>query len=246
MSIQFNIKTVNETVSTNLLMKEWEKENRLNHGDVLRAIHQTAGIGQSGNVWESEAGMNLTFSLFLKTDFIAASELFQINKLISLAVNDYLVEKGIHKVKIKWPNDLYVGDCKIAGMLTHNSFLGDKLEHSIVGLGLNINQMKFKSDTSNPISLKQILGDDADLEVELKNLLQSINRRFSQLERGDIGRINADYLNCLYGLNEKKIFKDASGTFEGIIQGVDLYGRLLIEKELKIRSTYNMKEIEFL
>ena len=246
MKHRFNVKTVEEVVSTNLLMKELEKENLLKNGDVLRAVNQTGGIGQTGNFWESEAGKNLTFSLFLDTHFLAASEVFLLNKVVSIAIRDFLVEMNVSDVKIKWPNDVYVGDKKIAGMLTHNSFMGDKLENSIIGIGLNLNQIEFVSNAPNLVSLKQITQKSYTLEEELNSLLQFIYLRIIQLAKGDFRQINEDYLKYFYGLNEKRKFKDEGGIFFGIIKGVDSFGQLLIEKDTKELATYDVKAVEFL
>lgn len=246
MNHRFNVKTVAEVVSTNLAMQQLEKEGLLKNGDVLRAVNQTGGIGQTGNFWESEAGKNLTFSLFLDTHFIVATEVFQINKAVSLAIYDYLLGKSTPDVKIKWPNDVYIGDKKIAGMLTHNSFLGDKLENSIVGLGLNMNQLKFKSDAPNPVSLKIISAVDYNLEEELDSLLQFVYLRIIQLAKGEYKQLNSDYLERLLGLNEERPFQDPLGEFKGVIKGVDSYGRLLIEKDTKELFTYDVKAVTFL
>jgi BirA family biotin operon repressor/biotin-[acetyl-CoA-carboxylase] ligase len=246
MKHRFTIKIVEETASTNLLMKELEKEGLLKNGLVLRAVNQTGGIGQSGNFWESEAGKNLTFSLFLDTHFLATEHVFQLNKIVSLAIHDYLVEMKISDVKIKWPNDVYVGDKKIAGMLTHNSFLGDKLENSIIGIGLNINQVEFLSNAPNPVSLKQISNRDFNLDEELDKLLQFIYMRIIQLAKGELKQINDDYLNYLLGINEKRKFKDDKREFYGYIKGVDSFGLLLIEKDTKELVTYDVKAIDFL
>jgi len=246
MKHRFKIKTVDDTSSTNLLMKELEKAGKLVNGDVIRAVNQAGGIGQNGNYWESEGGKNLTFSLFLEPHFLAAAEVFQLNKIISIAIHDYLTAKNVSNIKIKWPNDVYVGDKKIAGMLTHNNFLGDKLENSILGIGLNINQIEFKSDAPNPVSLKRITQIDCILEDELDSLLQFIYLRIIQLAKGDFRQINSDYLDHLYGFGQSREFKDTEGSFIGIIKGVDSFGRLLVEKDKGIISTYDLKAIEFL
>ncbi|MCD6180395.1 MAG: biotin--[acetyl-CoA-carboxylase] ligase [Bacteroidales bacterium] len=246
MNLEFYIKTIQETESTNLLMLDWKKKGLLKSGVVLRAINQTGGIGQRGNFWESERGKNLTFSLYLETSFISATDIFQLNKLISLSVYDYLLNKKIVDVKIKWPNDIYIANKKVAGMLTHNSLLGDKLEYSIIGLGLNINQLIFQSDAPNPISLKKITAVNYDLEKELKSLLSFVKIRFEQITNGKQNKLNTDYLGCLYGFGEKRQFKDEFGEFNGTIKGVDSYGRLLIEKDTKKLFTYDVKSIEFL
>ncbi len=246
MSHGFQIITIPETISTNLLMQEWKKADRLKKGDLIRAINQSAGLGQKGNYWESEADKNLTFSLFLETDFIEAADVFQLNKIISLSLLDYLTAKGISQVKIKWPNDMYVGTNKIAGMLTHNSFLGDKLENSIVGIGLNINQTAFVSEAPNPVSLQQITGIVYDLEEELELLLQCIEQQFNDFKNNEPIQLNINYLNNLYGYDENRRFKDSEGTFFGKIKGVDSFGRLLVKKNKGKLYTYDMKEIEFL
>jgi len=246
MKHRFNVKTLEETSSTNILMQELGKLGKLTNGDVIRAVKQTGGIGQSGNFWESEVGKNLTFSLYLETHFLEAADVFQLNKVVSIAVHDYLRDKNLSDVKIKWPNDVYVGDKKIAGMITHNSFLGDKLENSIVGIGVNINQIEFTSEAPNPVSLKQLTHIDYDLEEELERLLQSIYMRIIQLAKGKFQQLNTAYLECLYGFGDKRQFQDREGKFIGAIRGVDSYGRLLVEKDTEILSTYDMKEIEFL
>ena len=110
----FNIETVQKVGSTNLLMRDREQSGRLKHGDVLRAIFQNEGLGQSGNMWESETGKNLTFSMFLETNFIKAEDVFILNKIISLALWTYLNDRNVQELKIKWPNDIYVGENKIA------------------------------------------------------------------------------------------------------------------------------------
>lgn len=246
MRLNFKIKTVDVAESTSLLMRDWQNAGQLNHGDVLRARDQSDGIGQSGNRWESEKNKNLTFSFYIEPKFIEASEVFLLNKIIALAVSDYLGEIQIAKVKIKWPNDIYVGDKKIAGMLTHNSFLGDKLEYSIVGLGLNINQTKFISEAPNPISLKQISGNSYNLENELARLLDCIKKRYTQLENNNRPLLDAEYLSRLYGINEQRNYSDREGKFSGRIKGIDSYGRLLVEKANQHVTTYDVKEIEFL
>lgn len=246
MSSQFKITTVQEAVSTNLLMQEWEKQSKSHHYDVLRAVNQSGGIGQSGNYWESEAGKNLTFSLFLESPELASSEIFQLNKIISLAIFDYLLSRGIANVKIKWPNDIYVNDKKISGILTHNSFLGNTWQNAIVGIGLNINQLVFKSDAPNPISMKQISFIDYTLEEELNFILAATAIRIEQFFSGNYSKIDVQYRENLFGYGETRAFKIANGQFKGIIKGVDNYGMLLIEHENKTISAFDVKEIEFL
>jgi len=242
----FNIETVQKVGSTNLLMRDREQSGRLKHGDVLRAIFQNEGLGQSGNMWESETGKNLTFSMFLETNFIKAEDVFILNKIISLALWTYLNDRNVQELKIKWPNDIYVGENKIAGILTQNSFLGDEFEHSMVGIGININQINFLSDAPNPTSLKKLLGLEFNLEVELDKILSSIQYYFNRAWNGEYSFLNETYIKHLYGYGKMLHYKDKLSSFVGMIIGVDEYGHLLIEKENKRVYSYDMKEIIFL
>ncbi|MBN2236997.1 MAG: biotin--[acetyl-CoA-carboxylase] ligase [Bacteroidales bacterium] len=244
MNLKFNIRTVPQIASTNKRMQELAEENQLQYGDVLRAVNQNFGIGQQGNAWESEAGKNLTFSLYLEELPIQASQIFQLNKIISLAMFDYLIAHSVENVKIKWPNDLYVENKKIAGMLTHNRFFGNQLKSSIVGIGLNVNQMHFLSDAPNPISLTQITNQTYSVEEELQKLLNEIANRMTQIENET--KINSEYLAHVYGFDSWRNYKDESGTFQAIIKGVDEYGRLQLEKKDGEIATYDIKAIEFL
>lgn len=246
MKHRFKIKKVEETTSTNSLMQELLKAGKLNNGDVIRANYQSRGIGQVGNLWESEKGKNLTFSLFLDTHFLAASEVFYLNKVISIAIHNYLTDLDFMDVKIKWPNDIYIGNKKVAGMLTNNSFLGNNLQNSIIGVGLNVNQVEFLKNAPNPTSLKLVSQKNYDLDEELDKLLQYIYQHINQLAKGDVLQIDADYLDRLYQYKEQHKYKDRSGTFSGEIIGVDAYGQLRIEKINGEQLTFGIKEVEFL
>jgi BirA family biotin operon repressor/biotin-[acetyl-CoA-carboxylase] ligase len=242
----FRISRIQETASTNLLMQTMLASGKLKSGDVIRAINQKEGQGQSGNKWESEAGKNLTFSVFIQHQNLAAENLFMLNKAIALALRSYLKAQHIAEVKIKWPNDIYVGDKKIAGMLTFNSFLGNKLNTSIIGLGLNMNQIHFRTNAPKPVSLRQLTGLEYSLDSELQKLLEFIGKRLVQLETVDFNALNADYLKSLYRIHTTALYKDKQGRFYGKIRDVDSYGRLCVEKEDKTKAYYDLKEITFL
>lgn len=126
------------------------------HGFVLSAFAQTAGRGQRGNSWEAEPGANLTFSILLRPDNLPALNQFSLSMAISLAIVDFLRElipPQLGKVSIKWPNDIYVDNRKICGILIENSLKDSFIAHSIAGIGININQLCFCSDAPNPVSL---------------------------------------------------------------------------------------------
>lgn len=236
---------VNQLDSTNSYALQLLKDTNPSGGTVVMALNQTEGRGQQTNAWESESGKNLTISLILRPDFILAQDQFQVSMLISLGVTDYL-KTYIEDVSIKWPNDIYVGDKKIAGILIEQSIMGAHLSNSVCGLGLNINQEKFFSDAPNPISLQMLTNEGYDLEDELTKLLSSIEKRYQQVQNGNAQQLEHDYLNSLYWMNETHEFEDEDGDFTGKITGISEFGQLLILDEDKELRTYNFKEVSFI
>jgi len=159
-----------ETKSTNSYAIELLKQDRPKEGSVVITDHQTHGKGTDTNTWESEKGKNLTFSLILYPA-LGADQQFILNKAISLGIYDFLISiLPNHKVSIKWPNDLYIGDKKACGILIQNSVLGNKLEYMVAGIGLNVNQILFTSNAPNPISLKMASGLDYNLDEYIQKL----------------------------------------------------------------------------
>ena len=138
--------------STNDYMIEQIRNGNINlEGTIVIADEQTSGKGMDINIWESEPGKNLTFSIFFKPDFLRADQQFLLNKSISLGVYDFIKSLVTHqKVTIKWPNDIYVGDKKIAGILINNTIAGNELFYSVAGIGVNINQQKFPGSCPQP------------------------------------------------------------------------------------------------
>jgi len=234
----------NEIHSTNSFATELMKSNNPSAGTVVLALNQTKGRGQHTNVWESEWGKNLTISIILMPDFLPIDQQFKISMIISLGVLDYL-KIYLPNVFIKWPNDIYVQDDKIAGILIEHSVMGATLSQSICGIGLNINQEKFYSDAPNPTSLKLQTNKDYEIELELSKLLESIEARYFQLLDGKLNLLEENYLQSLYWINELHQFEDKNGSFTGEITGVTALGQLRIfvgEQE----RIYNFKEVSFI
>jgi BirA family biotin operon repressor/biotin-[acetyl-CoA-carboxylase] ligase len=234
----------NELNSTNNFASDLIKNQHPSAGTVVLALSQTKGRGQSTNRWESERGKNLTISIILRPEFLAIDCQFQISMVISLGVADYL-QKYLKGVAIKWPNDIYVGNEKIAGILIEHSIMGSTLSHSICGLGLNINQQKFISDAPNPTSLALQSQKVYDVDAELTNLLACIENRYFQLVDGKANSLEEDYLSVLYWMEEEHRFCDEKGEFKGKIVGISDYGQLRIEAEGEERI-YNFKEVSFI
>ncbi|NQU34591.1 MAG: biotin--[acetyl-CoA-carboxylase] ligase [Bacteroidetes bacterium] len=250
--MKFNIINVSNVGSTNSYAQELNENGTLCEGDVILTHKQEKGRGQGDNFWESEPGANLTFSLILEPEFIAPANQFVLTQALSLAISDllksYLMANNIdQEVKIKWPNDIYIENKKICGILFQNFIKGDKIDFSIVGIGVNINQRIFYSDAKNPVSLIQYFEQDVSIDEILENLLSCINTRYKSLKIAiDNSLLKDEYLNNLYRYFEWADYADDRGEFTGKIVDVDGYGRLSIEKKNGELKQYLHKEIEFL
>ena len=228
-----------EIDSTNSYLKKLlSNSTPLLDGTVIMAERQFAGRGQSDNIWESEFGKNLTFSIYLKSSFIAANHQFELNKVISLGIIDTLQPLIGKACKIKWPNDIYYHDKKIGGILIENVTKGYQLKESIVGIGLNVNQKNFNSLENKASSISKILQQDYDLEKLLAQICLNIECRYLQLKADKTGILAHDYLQNLYRINELHFFQLVDEQIKGTIKGVNAQGKLLLETE------YDMKELD--
>ncbi|MGI9541796.1 MAG: biotin--[acetyl-CoA-carboxylase] ligase [Cyclobacteriaceae bacterium] len=229
--------------STNRFAADLLAEKKLPEGAVIITDHQTAGRGQRGNSWESEAGANLTFSLILQPRFMLVQRQFYLNMVISLALYELLLSYGLNSLKIKWPNDLYWNDKKIAGILIENTVgKGQYLTTSIVGIGLNINQLDFSNP--NAISLAAITARKYQLSEVLDNLLPLIEKYYLKLKQNAHKQLYSSYLQNLYWFGEPHNFK-ANQLFRGVITGIDSTGRLEVENNGVI-NRFDSKEIMFI
>ncbi|HAN18472.1 MAG: biotin--[acetyl-CoA-carboxylase] ligase [Bacteroidetes bacterium GWC2_33_15] len=233
------------TSSTNDYASELLKTENPEEGTILITENQTTGKGLGKNTWESETGKNLTFSIILYPDFLEASQQFLISKVVALGIQKYLSLKTRH-VTIKWPNDIYFNDKKIAGILIENSIMGDRIKHSIIGIGININQTEFISNAPNPVSLKQITGDNYLLQDELVELKYHIAKFYSKLRNKQFKEIDREYLLNLYKYKVWHDFKSRDTLFRAKITGVNEFGHLqVLTPDDEIRE-FDLKEIEFI
>lgn len=238
-----NIITLEQCESTNALARD---ASRYHHGDIIVAIAQTAGRGQRGNRWESEAGRNLTFSIVLEPKHIGASEQFMLSEAVALAIADTLQQFAIDS-RIKWTNDIYVGDRKICGILIENELLDSHLTRSVVGIGLNVNQTLFSSWIPNPTSMASETGINYNTDEVLKVLAARIEERTAMLDDNlGRGRIENDYHALLYRRDECHRYRLADGrTVEGTIRGVRARGELIVEFDGELHE-FLFKQIEFI
>lgn len=212
-------------------------------GTVISTRNQTAGRGQIGSSWESEPGQNISLSIILYPGFLLAQNQFLLNQAMSLAMFD-LVSKYLPKTKIKWPNDIYVGDEKIAGILIQNSISGSHLRTSVVGIGLNVNQTHFTSNAPNPTSFKLLSGKDFELDKLIAQLCQCAEQRYLNLKAGKIVPLQSDYRQQLYRLEVSSQFQRASGEiFQGKICGVSPSGKLQVQVQDKTEE-FDLKQIK--
>lgn len=174
------VKWLDSAPSTNTLMVR--DAALYAHGDVLAVREQTAGRGQRGNSWEAEPGKNLSFSLMLRPQALRAADAYHLSMTVSVGIVKALRRILGLKVELKWPNDIYVGDKKLAGILIENSFSGSRVGHAVVGIGLNVNQTEFRSDAPNPVSMAQIAGHEFDLHAVLNEVVSDIVEEFNSYE----------------------------------------------------------------
>ena len=214
-------------------------------GDIILAQRQTAGRGQRGHTWESREGENLTFSLLLEPLFLSPSEQFLISECVALGVCDALMHYGI-EAQIKWTNDIYIGDRKLAGILIEHKLQGSALARTVAGIGLNVNQKAFSDDLPNPISMAQATGREFDREQVLQTVATSLMARYEQLREGGAKELQADYHQRLYRLGQEHCYALPDGSrFRGIIRGVEPTGALRIENERGELLSFLFKEVEF-
>ena len=207
---------------------------------IVVAEYQTAGKGCGKNSWESERGKNLTFSMLIHPDTIPANQQFRITETVSVALCKTLEYYIDNKVKIKWPNDIYVGDKKICGILIENRLQGNTIKDSIIGIGLNVNQTEFRSDAPNPVSLKQLTGSETDINEVLCSFL----RHFESVSIREATSL--DYLNRLFRRGKLSVYRDETGDFEATLLNVKADGRLLLRDTEGHERTYAFKEVEFI
>ena len=242
-----NLLTLKEVDSTNNFLKTLlSNSTPLIDGTVIMAENQTAGRGQQQNSWFTEDGKNLTFSILLKPEFLPLTDQFDLTIATSMGVFDALFPLLSDKLKIKWPNDIYYNNFKLGGILIENIVQGAIIKNTIIGIGLNVNQESFPAHLPNAISVKQILHRDYDLKALLRDICKAIEMHYLNIKAGKSPVVRNLYLSRLYWLNEKKIFKDALGVFEGQIKTVRDNGLLVVENNNGVEKEFTFKEIEFL
>lgn len=236
---------LDETLSTNAELKRLQIENPLSEYSMVMTEYQTAGRGQAGNSWYSGKGNNILLSFLLYPHGVKAKDQFIISQIVSLAIKRVL-DDYITNVTIKWPNDIYWNDKKIAGILIENSLIGQHIDYTIVGIGLNVNEKEFPSGLPNPVSLREIKGEVFEREILITLLQSEFLRLYQAMERGEVASIESEYMQHLYNYDGPHWYVDKEGRFRATIEGVMPSGHLVLatfpDKEERI---YSFKEVSF-
>ncbi len=236
---------LNETISTNRFLGELAEKETLPEGTTIVAAYQTIGQGLGGTSWHSEPGANLLMTILFQPNFLPVNKIYLISKAIALGIKDYLAEESI-EAKIKWPNDIYVDDNKICGVLIENSLRGDKVLQSICGIGLNVNQQIFPAEVSNPVSMKMITGRTYDIDDCFALLCRHLEKRYLQLKSQNFNFVNNDYLKALHRFYEMETYETPAEKFHAQIIDVEDEGKLVLKKENGTIVRFGFKEIKFL
>ncbi len=234
------------TDSTNAYLKNLALRQVLNDFTVVQASSQYAGRGQRGTEWISEPGKNLTFSVLKRHRDLPARMQFGITMIASMGVYAALKQLKIPSLYVKWPNDILSGNSKICGILIENLTSGQRIQSSVVGIGLNVNQLDFKG-LQQVSSLQLLLGQPQDLEEVLQLLLLHMKNTFMQMETEAYREIRASYEQLLFRKDKPSTFKNKAGElFMGFIRGVSEEGKLKVELEDEQMKHFELKEIQLL
>lgn len=235
---------LDETDSTHRYLNDYHgEEGRL--FTVVRADYQREGHGQGDNYWESERGRNLTFSVKFYPRHILVSHRYALQQAGALAVCDALCHYG-EGFAIKWPNDIYWHDYKVSGTLSTCSIAGRYVTDCILGIGINVNQLSFRSDAPNPLSLARVTGHEVSLDEVFGLFIGRLEYWLSRLDAADLQSVGRAYHDRMYRRQGRHWYEDADGPFEAYIEGVAPDGLLLLRDVEGHERRYEFKEIKFI
>ena len=232
--------------STNDFLKEMSRSQIVENFTVVTAKNQTKGKGQMGAKWETESGKNLIMSILVKEVLKDIDEIFHLNVAVALSVIKALEPLNLPKLSIKWPNDIMAENKKIGGILIENSFKSDNKIESIIGIGLNVNQINF-DNLPKASSLSLLKEKEFDINEVLEKLFFQIKKHCSLLLSNQHDFLWNEYHKNLFKLNTPIAFSDnENNQFMGIIQGVNYEGRLEVLLNDDSIKTFGVKEIQML
>jgi BirA family biotin operon repressor/biotin-[acetyl-CoA-carboxylase] ligase len=235
--LPFRVQLFDVLASTNDHLKQAvTADESLPEGTVIQALNQTSGRGQFDRSWVSEPGQNITLSVLLKPANLLANEAFMLSKAVALALCQTVSHFLKTPVSIKWPNDIFAGNRKIAGVLIENSIQGDWVKYSIIGIGLNLNQEAFNTD-NNPTSLSLETGEKYAVNDVVEVLLDNLDKSYASLRLRNYKKLNASYFQKLYRVHENQTFLIHDEPRVCMINEVGVDGAIVLETETQ-KGTY--------
>ena len=237
-----------EVDSTNRSVRDeaaalWQNRG-INDFAVVSAGLQTAGRGQRGNTWSSNAGENLLFSILARPgESLKVTEQFLLSQAVALSIHDAMKCYGID-TQLKWPNDIYAGSRKLAGILLELDYSGAFVEQAIIGIGLNVNQEGFPPMDRVPVSMKMLWKRDFILDDVLATILDLFEHYYTEMRFGNRDAIAAEYKRVLLGMNERRTFIDGVGRFDAVIQDIESDGHLILQRNDGSTGRYAFKEVD--
>lgn len=241
---EMEILYLEEVHSTNSFLRERLQQEEFGDLYTVYTGFQNMGRGQRGNLWESERGKNLTFSTLIFPKGLDAAKQFILSQAVSLSIKEVL-DRECEGICIKWPNDIYWKEKKIAGILIENDVMDGCVFRSIVGVGLNLNQEFFRSDAPNPVSLRQITGREYLIKEVLRDLLNSLQYYLALSVENPLS-VQFQYRDALFRKRGTHLFEDAEGTFEAEIADVEPSGLLVLKTTGGSIRKYAFKEVSYI
>jgi BirA family biotin operon repressor/biotin-[acetyl-CoA-carboxylase] ligase len=244
-----HIQFIANASSTNKLLSDMMKSERaagceLEHLFALCTDYQSAGRGMGTNTWFSERGKNLLASLFFHTRLPAARQ-FLFNEYFALCARKVLTQY-LPDVQIKWPNDIYVNGKKIAGILIEHTVVGNRLNGTVAGIGLNVNQEHFPADIPHPTSLYLETGSLFEVPAVMELLHQTLANHWEELSETNATRLHDQYMEHMYQRGVFSLYRIGEKEITAMIEDVDPYGRLLLRDHDGRQYTCGFKEVRFL
>ncbi len=198
------------------------------HGAAWLSMEQTHGKGQRGKQWVANKGENIYLSIVTEPQFLSPDDIFALSAAVAVGTYRFVKKHIGQNISIKWPNDIYWGDRKTVGILIENIIQSNKILYSVIGIGVNVNQMTFDNRLRNPVSMKQITGETYDIILLTKELCDFIDSSYKELER-DLPEVMEAYKKAMYKLNEEVAFQQQDEKFTGIIKGISPRGQLKVD-----------------
>ncbi len=225
------INSTNDFAST-LLSKDKQPE-----GTIVLTEYQTNGKGQGSNIWYSSKGENILMSLILYPEFLDVSKQFYLSEMVTLSIIKMIEENLNLECKIKWPNDIFLNNKKIGGVLIKNSIKGQKIKNSVIGIGLNVNQKKFSKELPNAGSLAIESGKELDKQELFYALLKNLDEYYIRLKNKGFDKIKQEFVLKLLGYNSVLKCQSKDGErFNAKIETVKETGEIVLNVNNELRS----------